>query len=394
MNFLSKITDFIRLGFITLNSKPSHLGDRSTYVGASEMVLLKCPQQAIKSKRFPMAYDYKTSVRFERGHAMEDKLELALQTATEELLKGMDVDFIREVEYTHPSLSLKSHIDFQITVADLAKIVGKENITPAIEACHVVFIEVKSSFEAVCHDQIISQLGIAHSAGIKAANIAIVIDSTSGDIEADGPFFHDPIRYADLEARGVYLLECLAGRSQAKAIPGIGCSFCQYREECTAFPCLELPEEIAAKVFHYDAIAQEMRALDAQKELLRDNVKDFIKNDSRFQTGGLLVSLKSYPATTSYDGPALAEAIKSAKADLESLRSKLTDAVGYDLFTFSAAAETFNGLAKTIGNLESSLETCLKSKAAYQKFEVKGEKAKAPSKRSKKSKMPEAEAAS
>jgi hypothetical protein len=374
MKLIEKLANFIRIGFIALNTDTSHLGDRSTYVGASEMSFTQCPQQIIKNKRFPVAPDYKSALRFVKGHAMEDKLEDALQAAATQFLKASDVEFIREIEYTHPALALKAHIDFQTTPAELAKIVGKENITPEIEACHVVFMEVKSTTQAVSEDQIYSQLGIAHTAGIKAVNFCIVIDTASGDIEVKGPYFHNNSRYLDLENRGSYLLNCLAGRFQAKAIPGISCSFCQYRDECTAFPCLELPEEIALKVIHCDYLTKEMKALDTQKDILVDELKEFFKADTKVQVCGLLVNMKSYLPTSSFDGPALAEAIKSAKVELETVASKLTDSIGDDIFAFSGAVEIYNGLKKTIGELETSLETCLKSKAGYTKLEIRGDK--------------------
>lgn len=375
MNIITKLTNFIRTGFIAMNTvESSHLGDRSTYIGASEMDFSKCPQQIIKNKRFPIAPDYKSALRFVKGHAMEDKLEDALKAAADQFLKASEVEFIREIEYTHATLALKAHIDFQTTPNELAKIVGKENISPEIEACHVVFMEVKSTTQAVSEDQIHSQLGIANSAGIKAVNFCIVIDTGTGDIEVKGPYFHNASRYLDLENRGSYLLGCLEGRFQPKAISGISCSFCHYRDECSAFPCLELPEEIALKVIHSDYLTKEMATLKTQKDILTDELKEYFKKDTKFQVCGLLVNMKSYLPTASYDGPALAEVIKSTKAELETVASKLTDSVGDDLFAFSGAVDIFNGLKKSIGDLETALETCLKSKAGYTKLEIKGDK--------------------
>lgn len=375
MNIIAKLTNFIRLGFIALNTVESeHLGDRSTYVGASEMDFSKCPQQIIKNKLFPIAPDYKSALRFTKGHAMEDKLEDAIKAAANQFLTANDVEFIREIEYTHATKALKAHIDFQTTPTELAKIVGKENITPEIESCHVVFLEVKSTTQAVSEDQIHSQLGIANSVGIKAVNFCIVIDTGTGDIEVKGPYFHNPGRFLDLENRGSYLLDCLAGKHQPKAISGISCSFCQYRDECSAFPMLELPEEIALKVLHCDYLSKEIKSLDAQKDILVDELKEFLKVDSKFQLCGLLVNLKTQPASTSFDGATLAEVIGETKNKLNEIASKLTDSVGDDIFAFSGAVDIFNGIKDTIDNLESSLETCIKTKKGFQKFEIRGDK--------------------
>lgn len=376
MSLIDKLTTFIRNGFVLINSLAAdHLGDRSTYVGASEMSLTSCPQQIVKSKLFPVPPDHRSALRFSKGHAMEDCLENALTASVAQHLKGLDIEFIREIEYVHATRNaLKCHIDFQISTSDLAKIIGKENMTPELEAAHVVFLETKSTKQAVSEDQIWSQIGIAHTSGIKAVNFCIILDTHTGDIEVDGPYFHNASRWIDLEARGAYLLECLAGRLQPKAIPGISCSFCQHREECTAFPCLELPEEIAMKVIHSDYLTKEAAAIKTQKDTLSDELKAYFGQDTKCQVAGLLLNLKSYPATSSYDGDGLAKAIGSAKTELETISSMLTNSIADDLFAFPGAVDIFNGLRKTITDLEGSLETCVKTKSSYTKLEIKGDK--------------------
>lgn len=378
MSLIDKLTNFIRNGFVLINSLAAdHLGNRSTYIGASEMSLTNCPQQIIKSKLLPVPPDYKSALRFSKGHAMEDVLENALKASVAEHLKGLDVDFIREIEYVHATRdAIKCHIDFQISTSELAKIIGKENMTPEIEACDVVFLETKSSKQAasISKDQLWSQIGIAHTTGIKAVNFCIILDTASGDIEVDGPYFHNETRWIDLEARGAYLLECLAGRLQPKAIPGISCSFCQYRENCTAFPCLELPAEITMKIIQANKLSEGMAKLEAQRKQATNELKAFFGKDTKCQVAGLILNMKSYPSSSSYDGAELAKVIGTVKTELEQVTSLLVGSAGDDLFAFAGAADIYNGLKKSISDLETSLETCRNSKSAFTKMEIKGDK--------------------
>lgn len=375
---LNKLVNFIQLGFVLLSSDKSDLEEispRSTYIGASEMSLTLCPHQIIQNKLEPKLPDPQSAVRFARGHAMEDKLDDALKLAAANMFSEAGIEFIRQVTYLHPTMSVQCHVDFQTSVSDIAKIVGEEHLTPEIMAADVVFWEVKSSKAAVSEDQMIAQLGIAATSGIKAVNFGIIVDATTGDISVVGPYFNNPSRYAELEARAFYLLECLAGRTSPRAITGIGCSFCQSKTSCPAYPERAISDDVQAKIVLYGEIGKDIKELEAQRELISSELKGFIGEDSKFKTAGYLVSLKTCPQTSSYDGSALAKSIIIAQEQLELLADKLTDSTAGDLFGFSASADIYNGIKSLKADLQTALETCQNPRSGYQKFEVKADKA-------------------
>lgn len=393
---LNKLVSFIQLGFVLLSSDKSHLEEfssRSTYIGASEMSLTLCPHQIIQDKLNPQLPDPQSAVRFARGHAMEDKLDDALKLAAANMFSNAGIEFIREVTYLHPTMSVQCHIDFQTTVSDLATIVGEEHLTPEIMSADVIFWEVKSSKAAVSEDQMIAQTGIAAHSGIKAVNFGIIVDASSGETSVVGPYFHNPSRYVELEARAVYLLECLNNRISPRAITGIGCSFCQSKASCPAYPERAISGDVQAKIVLYDELGKGIKEHEAQRDLISSELKGFIGEDAKFQTDGYLVSLKTYPESSSYDGAALAKSIILAQEQLEQLADKLTDSTAGDLFGFSASADIYNGIKSLKADLESALETCQKTRSGYQKFEVKADKAKAPKTKAKAKETPAAEAA-
>ena len=61
------------------NKTKTELGDRSEYIGASDIV--GCPRRVVLDKLNPPKHSMETLVRFERGHLAEDIVANALQSA-------------------------------------------------------------------------------------------------------------------------------------------------------------------------------------------------------------------------------------------------------------------------------------------------------------------------
>ena len=80
------------------------LGDRSTYLGASDIGA--CPRKTILTKLYPPAADMVTLLRFKRGHMAEDIVAAAFTAA------GF-TNFKRQVEVRYPgAIPVTAHIDF------------------------------------------------------------------------------------------------------------------------------------------------------------------------------------------------------------------------------------------------------------------------------------------
>jgi len=87
-----------------VNAKSSvELGDRSQYVGSSDVV--GCPRRKVYEKLYPTEYDTQTLLRFERGHMTEDILE--------PVLKKAGIEYKRQVEIIRPDEPMfQAHVDY------------------------------------------------------------------------------------------------------------------------------------------------------------------------------------------------------------------------------------------------------------------------------------------
>jgi len=92
---------------LALQQTTETLGDRTTYIGASDIAA--CPRKTIMSRIMPGEPDLATLLRFRRGHMAEDIVAAAFNAA------GF-TNFERQVEVVHKGeVPLKAHIDFVFT---------------------------------------------------------------------------------------------------------------------------------------------------------------------------------------------------------------------------------------------------------------------------------------
>ena len=100
---MSKLAAFLGRAIPTHQQKQSsHLGDRTGYVGASDIA--GCPRKAALGKQCPSSHDITTLLRFSRGHAA--------QAMYAEFFRTGGALFEEEVEVRHPDIpEIRCHID-------------------------------------------------------------------------------------------------------------------------------------------------------------------------------------------------------------------------------------------------------------------------------------------
>ena len=238
------------------------LGDRSTYIGASDVA--GCPRKVYLQRQFPIQPDTSTLLRFSRGHAVEWLLD-NIFTA------GGGV-YDSQVELCHPSEPMKAHLDF-LFYTDF-------DGNPELHA-----IEVKSVSSipdvpyASWEDQLNFQLGLLrmqYPKG-KVTGSILAVDLNAGQVHQFNGYSFDAHTFSYLFSRGLHLLDALNGRDEPQATPSMLCSYCAHRDGCPVFasPPVDLPEEV-------EMLAQKYAALNgvkskAEKELkgLRQELVDF-----------------------------------------------------------------------------------------------------------------------
>ena len=96
---------FFETAIAALNkSKSAELGDRTQYIGSSDVG--SCARKVYLQKQDPSEPDFNTMMRFSRGHVAEILLDNMFTAA------GVKHLYDTQVEVVHPDHPLKAHIDF------------------------------------------------------------------------------------------------------------------------------------------------------------------------------------------------------------------------------------------------------------------------------------------
>lgn len=187
------------------------LGDRSTYVGASDIG--GCPFKTVMSKRNPPEISLQQELIFFRGHIAEEFVARGLT--------GLHIDPQVEIESEISGFPLKAHIDFMTK--------GKKGD---------VILEVKSTSAPLYEPyeswvlQVTFQMGLVHQkTGKMPDGYVIALDVNTGwidefKIEFDDAIFNTCLSKAD------HIVSALRGECEPKAIIQYYCSTCPFKMQC------------------------------------------------------------------------------------------------------------------------------------------------------------------
>ena len=259
------LTPFFETAVMALNrSKSSELGDRTRYIGSSDVA--GCARKVYLQRKNPTTPSVSTLLKFSRGHVAEDLIENIFVAG------GVKNLFDTQVELKHPKYPLKAHVDF-LFYADF-------DGTPEL---HV--IEVKSvsgipdepypSWE----DQLAFQLGllrIQYPQG-KIGGSILAIDLNAGQVHQFNGYEHDDATFNYLVCRALHLLDCLEEKDEARPSVSHLCSFCAYRADCPAMnlPKVDLPPEIEALASKYAELNSTKHRADKEMKNIRQELMDF-----------------------------------------------------------------------------------------------------------------------
>ena len=202
----------------SLSMPKDNLGDRSTYVGASD---LGCERKGCHEKLFPSYKSFETLVRFKRGELVE--------SIVKEALEKNGINHVCQFEAVHPDKPyLKAHLDFMFS-------------TPAemgvLECKSVSFIPEEPYDE--WEKQLYYQMGLlALKHGQKKIKGAVVaMDLQTGDVRIFNGFKHNPQMFSALEASAERIWQSVQKRDirNLRTNPSPLCSYCTFRSDCSAF---------------------------------------------------------------------------------------------------------------------------------------------------------------
>jgi len=240
------------------------LGDRSKYVGASD--LDKCIRNAVLSKRSQKGLDLKRAMYFMRGHLAELIVLMAL--------RAQKVPFQYQPEIVHPNKAhIKAHIDF---------------LSETDTRIHT--LEIKSGPLRDNTDfwqrQLATQIGIAQETRPrkKATGSILNIDLTAAEIRYFNGFEHDPSKYEECVDRADLIWETMKnGKEDNHAKRDFLCAWCDHLEGCPAFRGEGYPEfpVLGRDYVDYELAKGEAKSAQQQADFLKDNLLEILKGIGR-----------------------------------------------------------------------------------------------------------------
>lgn len=245
------------------------LGDRSSYVGASDVS--GCMRKAVLSKTKPAEHGLDALIRFERGHLAEEIIAKALK-------KIGRFQFQRQAEISPDwNVPFKAHLDFLFFSKDTLGI-----------------LEVKSSsmpqtpygsWEKQLHIQIGALKEKYPDRKIKGG--ILCIDLGEGDLKVWNGYVPNEAIFSGLKDKAETIWNCIEGQDEPTVDPGPLCGWCNYIHDCPAFQ----GEEVAgleADVELYWRLKKQIKALEADFEAVKKRLLQLAKKKGPFLAGGTL----------------------------------------------------------------------------------------------------------
>ena len=283
---MSKLKSFLDWAIPIASSKDSeHLGDRTTYIGASDIA--GCPRKAILEKLSPAPRRPKQLLIFARGHLAQAMYARYFKLAT-------TFKVYEEVELRHPgNKNLRCHIDLLLIAKDQA---GNPTRVHVVEVKSTDGIPEEPYSSWV--DQLNFQLGLVnmcYCSNVHIGGSILVVDMNAGDYrEFNG---HKPNMnvFQILVQKGERMFEALKDGTEPESEPGFLCgNHCSYRKDCPAFsgPGVELPEDLYPILNGYKELQNEKLKIEARLDALKKQITAFtgeeringLINDIQLQT--------------------------------------------------------------------------------------------------------------
>ena len=297
---MSKLAAFLGRAIPTQQQKlSSHLGDRTGYVGASDIA--GCPRKAALGKLSPVGHDLQTLLRFSRGHAA--------QAMYAEFFRTGGALFEEEVEVRHPEIpEIRCHIDFLFYANRQTK------------RLHIV--EMKSTDGipdepyASWVDQLHVQMGLLQSSldsDVAIGGSILVVDLNAGTYREFNNYAPNELVFAQLVAKGRHILAAMRGDCVPRTEPGILCGFCPFRQECPAqVTDQELPPEILHAGKAYLELHDQKKALEARLDVLKNAILTYAAGTFKGASDGILINVTAVADSVIVDSRKL----KSAYPDI------------------------------------------------------------------------------
>lgn len=290
---MSKLQGFLEKALKEKNRQDSrHLGDRSTYIGASDIA--GCPRKAVLSRLQPVEHDAITLLRFARGHMVEELMDGIFRAG------GLIAQ--REVELVHPEFPfLRCHIDFLFTTSKRLHVVELKSVNGIPEKPYPSWV-----------DQLHFQMGLLEmdQPGLEIGGSILAIDLNTGQWHEFNSYRPSKALFEHLTLKGRHIKFSLAsGGKHAVAEPGLLCGCCHYRSDCPSLldAAEKLPKEVELLALQYLEASQSKKESDTRLKKLKKDIFGFTGTRFRGASDSLFITASEVGPSESVDIHALKE---------------------------------------------------------------------------------------
>ena len=285
---------------VSQQSTAAHLGDRSTYVGMSDIGQhWECPRAALARKVLPTQNSLERLLTLQRGHWFESGVGQALASL------GLHVLPQLEISWQHQGVPIKAHLDFvliwgaPVNAIRILEVKSTDKLPASPHESHLLqlhgqigqlakawnkpvfslrakggtFLHNKLTFPQLCHARLGLQLPATAD---KASMEAWLLYLSMKEVKAFGPYGfnqamldtaldHAVQLWGDLTAYRARNLSL----SQVTCAPGFYpiCSYCEYNGDCPKFPQgVQMPQ--------WEPALEKLAALKEQRTTLDNEIKE------------------------------------------------------------------------------------------------------------------------
>ena len=292
----------IRQGLEAVSQKSTavHLGDRSTYVGMSDIGQhWECPRAALARKVVPTPNSLERLLTLQRGHWFESGVGKALASL------GLHVLPQLEINWQHQGVAIKEHLDLELVWgapvnairilevkstsrlpdtphdSHLLQLHGQlglltqawDKLVFSIRAEDGTLLHEKMTFPQLCHARLGLQLPATAD---KTSMEAWLLCLSMKDVTTFGPYTFNQAMLDTALDHAVQLWDDLTAHragnlslSQVTCAQGFYpiCSYCEYNDDCPKFPQgMQMPQ--------WEPALEKLAALKEQRTALDNEIKE------------------------------------------------------------------------------------------------------------------------
>ena len=285
---------------VSQQSTTAHLGDRSTYVGMSDIGQhWECPRAALARKVLPTTNSLERLLTLQRGHWFESGVGQALASLSLHVLPQL------EINWQHQGVPIKAHLDFvvvwgaPVNAIRILEVKSTDKLPASPHDSHLLQLHgqiglmakawrkpvfsLRTEDGTLLHDKMtFPQLCLAHlglhlpTTATEASMEAWLLCLSMKEVKAFGPYGFNQAMFDTALDHATQLWDELAAfragnitLAQVDCAQGFYpiCSYCEYNGDCPKFPQgVQMPQ--------WEPALEKLAALKEQRTALDNEIKE------------------------------------------------------------------------------------------------------------------------